>query len=742
MKRPFIARGAWRYYLTVLAICLVLSTEVLFSPSTWAEWSTAQIMAGWLEQLADTTALGMLAMLAVAGTDRLFQHDSHKRLAALLAAAAIATGAGYCALTLFRYPAGYYPPLLELAGEALRAILLADLFTLVWARQRQAARAAQRTRRLALDRAVLQRRTEEARLQVLEAQIEPHFLFNTLATVKCLYQAGNADADRMLSSLRLYLGAALPRIRDDAATLGSECALARAYLDVLQIRMGKRLQFSIDLPERLAGLAFPPMMLVTLVENAIKHGLAPAADGGCITISAQVQDELLQVSVTDNGVGFQSSCGSGVGLVNIRARLRALYGKRAALSLQQNWPRGVVAGISLPLHREAQAWPLHGEAEDTSDAKAADTTPAGPGAPAAPAPAPAAATPGGCWRQRMRARLPIILLVGLVAAAMDELRVLPIDLDTGDWRYCLAGAAIIFINGVQFAFVMVAAITAAECCAVAPRWRLPLMAAVVGTGALLASALTLPPSYLVHHPGIYDYFGLYVHMLWLALATGGLLAAGLTMNERSRSAAARLWNARRDCTEAKRLRVESRLNILKARIEPSLLVREIGRIQELYKLERNSAEQQLERLIAYLQAALPHLHGGGATLGDEVRLAQAYLRLHAGSWGQQLDWEIDVAPSMLSLRFPPMSLLSLVDDALQRARRAALPHLSLRVRLQAEASGFRLLVEDNCACLQDAVTPQAQSFRDFYGQRGSVTREVAGNATRVALAANFDAGSP
>ncbi|MTW13595.1 hypothetical protein GM658_23570 [Pseudoduganella eburnea] len=740
MKRLFIARGAWRYVLTVLALCLLLSTEVLFSPGTWYEWSPGQILAGWLEQLGDTTVLGLLAMLAVAGTDHLFQRDGHWRLAAVLAAATAATTAGFTALTLFRYPAGYYPPLLELTGEALRAILLADLFTLVWGRRRQAARAALRTRRLALDRAVLQRRTEEARLKVLEAQIEPHFLFNTLATVKCLYQAGAAEADRMLSSLRLYLGAALPQIRDDGATLASECELARAYLEILHIRMGNRLQFVIDLPDELASHAFPPMMLVTLVENAIKHGLAPAAEGGRVDISAKVQEGRLQVSVADNGVGFQSSCGSGVGLVNIRARLRTLFGQGAALALQRNMPRGVVASIEIPLHHGAPRWPLH-----AADDPAAD---AGPDAHCAPrrqaGEVNAAALPASSWRQCMRARLPLLLLVGLVTGAIDELRVLPIDLDVGGWQYCLGGAAVVFVNGLLFASVMVGAITAAERIAAAPRWRPPLLAAAVAAGALLAAALAVPPSYFQHRFIAYDYVGLFVHMLWLALTGGALLAAGLSVDARSRQAAARLWSARRDCADAKRLMVESRLNILKARIEPALLVREIGRIQALYRGQHNAAEQQLDRLIAYLQAALPHLHGGGATLGDEVQLAHAYLRLHAGSWGERLDWDIDVAPAMHGLRFPPMTLLPLIDDALRRAQRATQPRLFLQVRLQAAASGFRLLVEDNCAAttdqsLQYAMTPQAQSFRDFYGQRGTISREVEGNATRVALAANFDA---
>lgn len=800
MSQPFSPREAWRYCLGVGALCLVLSTELLFNPGTLADWTAAQLAAGWLEQLLDTVWLGMLALLAVAATDRRFQRDSRWRLAALLAAAALASGGGYAALTLFHFPAGYYPPLPVLASEALRAMVLATMFTLAWGLQRQAARAAQRTRRLDLDRAVLHRRTEEARLKVLEAQIEPHFLFNTLATVKCLYQAGAADADRMLSSLQTYLGAALPRFRDNAASLAGECALAGAYLDILQIRMGSRLQFAIDVPTSLGQHAFPPMMLLTLVENAIKHGLGPAAAGGRIDIGARACGDMLVVSVADNGVGFQSSCGSGLGLVNIRARLRALHGEGAALALRQNTPRGVVASISVPLRqaapnrpREANmpeaipappipAPPIPGPPAPSAPSRAPSTAPqpitprpaprqrapAAPAAPTAPtahdadAAAPAdvatAAAPDAPsaarlpihWRQVWHARWPLVLLIGLATGTMDELRVLSIDMDGNSWRTNLASAAIICFNALMGTAVLVAAITATQHAALAPRWRPFLLAAAVLASAPLAGALHLPLTYLVHQFGminqIDDFVGLYAHATWTALATGALLAAGFSMNERSRRAATRLWAARSERTEAKRSMVESRLSILKARIEPALLVREIGRIQALYGTQRERAERQLENLIAYLQAALPHLHGGGATLGEELALAQAYLQLQAGSWGERLAWRVDVEPTLHGLRFPPMTLLPLIDDALRRGAASGQRQLRLLVRVQAAAAGFQLTLEDNCAAvppdshLQDAVALQAQSFRDFYGQHGRVSREMAGNATRVALTAEFDAG--
>ena len=737
MSRPFIPRAAWRYSLGVGALCLVLSTELLFSPETLAHWTPAQVAAGWLEQLADTLFVGMLALVCVAGTDRRFQHDSRWRLAAQAAAATVAAGAGYAALALFHFPAGYYPPFPMLAGEALRAILLTVLFTLAWGLQRRAARAARRIRRLDLDRAVLHRRTEEARLKVLEAQIEPHFLFNTLATVKCLYQAGAADADRMLSSLQLYLGAALPRFRDHSATLASECALASAYLDILQIRMGHRLQFTIDVPADLAGHAVPPMMLLTLVENAIKHGLAPLAAGGRIDIRACSGDDVLTITVADNGAGFQASCGSGVGLVNIRARLRALHGERAALTLRQNLPSGVVASISVPLRPQLpERAPL----------------PPGHGTPSAPytAPAPPALTPApGSWASRLRARWPHILLVGLGIWGMDVLRVLPIELELSSWLDNLTGALLILTNALLGAALMISAITAAEQLPASQRWRGPLLGAVVLLAAPLAGSLHLPLTYLAqqfdvqHH--IDSYFGLFVHEMWVSLATGALLAAGFTMNERSRRAAARLWAVRSECSEAKRSMVESRLNILKARIEPALLIREIGLVQALYRQQHAGAQQQLENLIAYLQSALPHLHGGGATLGEELALAQAYLRLQAGNWGARLAWHIDVDPAMHGMRFPPMTLLPLIDDALRRAASAAPARLRLLVRLRAAADSFELTVEDDCPAVppdgrsQDAMQAQARSFCDFYGQHGCVSREVAGNATRIALMAEIDA---
>ena len=188
----------------------------------------------------------------------------------------------------------------------------------------------------------------EARLQMLEAQVEPHFIFNTLANVKRLCQIDPARARRMVDRFVIYLRASLPQMRNAGATLGREVDFAVAYLGVQKVRMGRRLVYTVDVPDALRPLAFPPMMLISLVENAVKHGLNPSIDGGTIRIGAAVLDDVLRVDVADTGCGFGTSMGGGVGLSNIRARLTAMYGRGARLALTANSPQGVVASVELP----------------------------------------------------------------------------------------------------------------------------------------------------------------------------------------------------------------------------------------------------------------------------------------------------------------------------------------------------------------------------------------------------------
>jgi signal transduction histidine kinase len=195
----------------------------------------------------------------------------------------------------------------------------------------------------------LQARVAEAELQMLQAQIEPHFLFNSLANVRRLGRLDVAAGKAMLADLLQYLQETLPRLREANSTLAREAEVARAYLAVHKIRMGRRLDVEFAIPVELAATPVPPMMLLTLVENALKHGLAPLPEGGRIRVSAENDGSIaVRLSVADTGRGIVPGRGAGTGLANVRARLRTLHGAKASLSLQPNEPRGVIASIVLP----------------------------------------------------------------------------------------------------------------------------------------------------------------------------------------------------------------------------------------------------------------------------------------------------------------------------------------------------------------------------------------------------------
>jgi LytS/YehU family sensor histidine kinase len=198
------------------------------------------------------------------------------------------------------------------------------------------------------ERHLLEKGMLEAKLQLMQAQVEPHFLFNTLANVQHLVETDPPGASRMLDSLIRYLRAALPQMRDPQSTLGREIDMAHAFLEIQGVRMGSRLEFAIEVPAELRMRPFPPMMLISLVENAIKHGVDPCCECCSITIRARDDEGRLRVSVADTGEGVSPKKGGGVGLSNIRERLKTLYGPGAVLLLEENAPRGIVASIEVP----------------------------------------------------------------------------------------------------------------------------------------------------------------------------------------------------------------------------------------------------------------------------------------------------------------------------------------------------------------------------------------------------------
>jgi LytS/YehU family sensor histidine kinase len=210
-----------------------------------------------------------------------------------------------------------------------------------------ASQAVQRAEKEQLERAAL-----EAHLEALQAQIEPHFLFNTLASIDQLILTDPPRASRMQQSLIRYLRAAMPQMRSagDGArpTLGQQVDLSRAFLEIMAVRMEDRLQTVVSVPDGLKSAVFPSMMMQTLVENAIRHGLEPKAEGGRLEIRAEVVDGRLAVRVCDNGKGFVPNAKAGVGLANIRERLRVIYRDRADLVITVPAEGGTCATITVP----------------------------------------------------------------------------------------------------------------------------------------------------------------------------------------------------------------------------------------------------------------------------------------------------------------------------------------------------------------------------------------------------------
>jgi len=196
-----------------------------------------------------------------------------------------------------------------------------------------------------------ERAEAEARLKLLQAQIEPHFLFNTLANLKELIALDPPRAQAMLGHLDGYLRATLATTRKDRCTLADEFALLRGYLEILSIRMGARLTYTLDLPQALEQVKLPPMLLQPLVENAIRHGLEPKVEGGRLRVAASAENKRLVLAVEDNGLGFGAAGtgGTGVGLPHVHDRLAAVYGNAAAATVGEAEGGGARVELRLPL---------------------------------------------------------------------------------------------------------------------------------------------------------------------------------------------------------------------------------------------------------------------------------------------------------------------------------------------------------------------------------------------------------
>lgn len=203
-----------------------------------------------------------------------------------------------------------------------------------------------------------EKQRSELRLGVLQAQVEPHFLFNTLASVRALVRQDPGQAEATLDALVDYLRASIPRLRDAEATLdsnlldstlGQQLDLCASYLELMRLRTAGRLSHAIEVDAALREMPFPPLLLISLVENAVKHGIEPRPGPGTITLSAERDGDALRLRVIDDGMGLQPGVGGGLGLANVRAQLQTRYGDRAAFALHSRPPQGACAELRIPV---------------------------------------------------------------------------------------------------------------------------------------------------------------------------------------------------------------------------------------------------------------------------------------------------------------------------------------------------------------------------------------------------------
>ncbi|WP_407910318.1 sensor histidine kinase [Lysobacter claricitrinus] len=212
-----------------------------------------------------------------------------------------------------------------------------------------------RGEQMAAARTATEKELTVAKLNLLHAQVEPHFLYNTLASAQLLTRSDPERAEVMLGHLIQYLRHSLPRAEDAPSTLGAELERALAYLEIMKVRMGNRLDVQVDVPQALRTTRLPAMMLQTLVENAVKHGLEPRTGGGTVWIRARRNDDQVAVTVADDGEGLggTSTSGTGIGLKNVRERLKLAFDGAASLAVVANFPAGVAATLTVPAEREA-----------------------------------------------------------------------------------------------------------------------------------------------------------------------------------------------------------------------------------------------------------------------------------------------------------------------------------------------------------------------------------------------------
>lgn len=335
----------WRrplFLLSVTALVCVLIAAVLaaISPNE----------GGFARQLLFSESIGLSISVWATLIGRVLPHKYGESRMELFVCTAVAIPLGYVSGHAIAH---------TLLGQPVQIFSLAHgrqigiLFTLIgsgvcvyflWTRDQLA--------RAAAARSEAQRLAAESKLRLLQAQIEPHMLFNTLANLRSLVDEDPSQAKAMIDGLIMYLRSTLAASRTESTTLGGEFAQLRAYLEIMSLRMGPRLAWQLDLPDDLQQSAVPPMLLQPLVENAIKHGLEPKVGAGNIDVRSRRTANGIEIVIADDGLGLPpegaSNGADSYGLVHVRERLKSAYGARASLTLARQTPHGVCATVRIP----------------------------------------------------------------------------------------------------------------------------------------------------------------------------------------------------------------------------------------------------------------------------------------------------------------------------------------------------------------------------------------------------------
>ena len=346
--RRAAARELARIFGVATVIAFGMSLQFLAQLFVWRNWPVSEVLEGWVYVFRDRLIVASVIALATIMPASWRARSAIVRSIVLVLCVLSGALLGEWAV---RSLYGQGDGLAGLVRYSLRwsAVALAAATTfIVW---RTSVASVEQLRRETLRRQSVEQQLTNTRLTALRKQIEPHFLFNTLATVRRLHQTDPSAGAGMLASFIDYLRRVLPLVERSEVPLRDEIQLVRAYLSVIQTRMAGRLRVSFQVPASLQSARVPPLAVATLVENAVKHGLAPRSSGGSISIAASAHGGVLEVVVADDGVGLRADAGggTGIGLYNVRTRLATLHGARAFLQVEANVPSGVCARISLPL---------------------------------------------------------------------------------------------------------------------------------------------------------------------------------------------------------------------------------------------------------------------------------------------------------------------------------------------------------------------------------------------------------